>query len=56
MIYRYFKWSMITSTFLNAIGSWIRYIAGRNFCLAMIGQEIDALSQIWVLQTPIGNI
>ncbi len=56
MIDNYFKWSMITGTFLNSIGSWIRVLAGKNFWVAMIGQEINALSQIWVLQTPVGNI
>jgi hypothetical protein len=54
MVYKYFKWSMILSSFLNAIGSWIRYAAGKNFLIAIFGQELNAISQIWVLETPVG--
>lgn len=54
MVYRFFKWSMIFGTFLGAIGCWLRFVAHKNYALAMFGQELNALAQIWVLETPMG--
>ena len=54
MAYKYFKYSMLVGTFCGALGCWIRYFAQKNYALAMVGQELNALAQIWVLEMPIG--
>jgi hypothetical protein len=45
---------MLLGTLCGALGCWIRYIAKKNYAIAMIGQEFNALAQIWVLPTPMG--
>lgn len=54
-VYRFFKWSMISGITIGAIGSWIRFFALKNYTFAIIGQELNAFAQIWVLETPIGS-
>ena len=54
MVYRYFKLSMIVGTLTGALGCWIRFLGKKNYGLAMFGAEFNALSQIWVLETPMG--
>ena len=45
---------MIIGTFVAALGCWLRYIAEKNYALALFGEELNALAQIWVLETPMG--
>lgn len=55
MTYKYFKYSMLSGTFCGALGCWIRYASKKNYAGAMVGEELNALAQIWVLETPIGS-
>ena len=53
LLYNKFALAIILGSVVNAIGSWIRYFAGSDFTLAIIGQVIMGISFCLVLEAPI---
>ena len=46
---------MLFGTFINGVGGWIRYAGGSNYIVALVGQSLVALSQTFILFTPMSK-
>eukprot|EP00835_Amoeboradix_gromovi_P005622 NODE_547_length_6851_cov_0.322867.p1 type:complete len:421 gc:universal NODE_547_length_6851_cov_0.322867:5329-6591(+) len=49
LLNRNLKYSILLGVLLNFLGAWIRYIAGKNYFVALFGQILAAIAQTFAL-------